>query len=238
MKTYSEIREYQRNYYSTHKEQFKYYRNKNREYRLNWHKEYNNKNSIQLCQQAKINNTNRRSILLPNFTEFLLNHPCQCGEDNIIVLDCHHINQCEKQYEISTMIRQGRNWEDIQLELDKCIVLCANCHILLHKSQLSQSNKTIYLYKHSGGVKAVNEVLENAICVDCGYNNINALEFDHRDPTTKLFCIRNGFGHGYEKTIQEINKCDIVCRNCHKKRTAKQQNSWRFQFANEIKNDS
>lgn len=64
-------------------------------------------------------------------------------------------------------------------------------------------------------------------CVDCGENNLDLLEFDHKTPTQKEGHI-SGMLHTHSWKIieEEISKCDILCRNCHKLKTAKQL-SWR-----------
>lgn len=43
----------------------------------------------------------------------------------------HHINPKKKKFGISA---KGitRSWEKLKKELDKCILLCANCHAELH----------------------------------------------------------------------------------------------------------
>jgi hypothetical protein len=43
-------------------------------------------------------------------------------------LDFHHINPDEKRFSISRYIGGGRSWEETKEEIDKCRVLCANCH--------------------------------------------------------------------------------------------------------------
>ncbi len=55
-------------------------------------------------------------------------------------------------------------------------------------------------------------------CELCGYNKcVEALDFHHLDPMTKKF----GIGHkGYTRSWQEIqnelDKCILVCANCHR----------------------
>ncbi len=45
-------------------------------------------------------------------------------------LDFHHINKEEKDFNIA---RYGTlSWEKIKVELDKCIMVCANCHREIH----------------------------------------------------------------------------------------------------------
>ncbi len=60
-------------------------------------------------------------------------------------------------------------------------------------------------------------------CRDCGYNShAEALDFDHLS-NNKLFTIAQAgrLGAGMERVKREIQKCDVVCANCHRVRTAK-----------------
>lgn len=54
-------------------------------------------------------------------------HPCPCGESDIRCLDFDHIRG-EKDRNISRMVRDGYSLESIKREIEKCVVLCANCH--------------------------------------------------------------------------------------------------------------
>ena len=53
-------------------------------------------------------------------------------------------------------------------------------------------------------------------CQKCGYNKPvpGVYHFHHRDPKTKLFWV-NGSTLGYEKQRVEVDKCDLLCANCH-----------------------
>lgn len=55
-------------------------------------------------------------------------------------------------------------------------------------------------------------------CVDCGEANPVCLEFDHRVPAEKLFNVAGMRGQTLVKVKAEIEKCDIRCCNCHRKR--------------------
>lgn len=59
-------------------------------------------------------------------------------------------------------------------------------------------------------------------CTDCGYAlHPAALEFDHLPGTVKLFNIGEQIGNrSLESIWTEIDKCDVVCANCHNIRTA------------------
>lgn len=51
-----------------------------------------------------------------------------CGENDPIVLDFDHIDENDKSYSISDMLKQRFAWSKIELEIKKCEVRCANCH--------------------------------------------------------------------------------------------------------------
>lgn len=55
-------------------------------------------------------------------------------------------------------------------------------------------------------------------CELCGYNRcIKALEFHHTDPSEKDFAIsQDGHTKSWEKIRTELDKCIIVCANCHR----------------------
>lgn len=64
--------------------------------------------------------------------------------------------------------------------------------------------------------------LRTVPCVDCGERfPPYVMEFDHRDPETKLFALTSSRAmlKPREELLAEIAKCDIVCANCHRART-------------------
>ena len=60
--------------------------------------------------------------------------------------------------------------------------------------------------------------LRGAKCVDCGYDRcIQALDFHHRDPSTKHFDLGT-FSGGRDRAFAELEKCDLLCAVCHRLR--------------------
>lgn len=58
-------------------------------------------------------------------------------------------------------------------------------------------------------------------CVDCGESDPIVLEFDHQKD--KEFNISSKMtAISWDRLLEEIAKCEVVCSNCHKRRTAKQ----------------
>lgn len=67
-------------------------------------------------------------------------------------------------------------------------------------------------------------------CVDCGEPDIVVLDFDHRDPEKKSDTIQAMIHSSYSwnTIMKEINKCDVRCANCHRRRTARQFGSYKL----------
>ena len=58
---------------------------------------------------------------------YLLSHPCEeCGESDVRVLEFHHTGG--KDMAVAAMVSGGYSIERIQAEINKCAILCANCH--------------------------------------------------------------------------------------------------------------
>jgi DNA-directed RNA polymerase subunit M/transcription elongation factor TFIIS len=60
-------------------------------------------------------------------------------------------------------------------------------------------------------------------CVDCGYNaHPSALDFDHIGDD-KHFDIGSNTSASRERLQAEMDKCEVVCANCHRIRTYKRR---------------
>jgi hypothetical protein len=61
-------------------------------------------------------------------------------------------------------------------------------------------------------------------CLDCGEHDPRVLEFDHREQSSKKGSVSRLVSgrHSLERIMEEIEKCDVRCANCHKLRTAQQ----------------
>jgi hypothetical protein len=53
-------------------------------------------------------------------------------------------------------------------------------------------------------------------CVRCGYDRcVKAMTFHHRDPAAKEFAISQMLDRGWAVLSAELDKCDLLCFNCH-----------------------
>lgn len=74
---------------------------------------------------------------------------------------------------------------------------------------------------------AVAKDLRGNMCTWCGNTDPRVLQFDHRDPDEKSACIsritmsmtENQTQHKWRRYISEINRCRLLCANCHYLRT-------------------
>jgi hypothetical protein len=116
-------------------------------------------------------------------------------------------------------------------------IFCRLCYSNYQK-EWYQKNKAkhkqaVQIRKKQIAQKHINWIWElklRAVCMDCGYNNPNAFQFDHvtgnkRDSISRL--LRGGYSDAIIQ--EELDKCEIVCANCHIIRTAK-RGGWYREF--------
>jgi hypothetical protein len=97
----------------------------------------------------------------------------------------------------------------------KTIKYCLNCKQSSSISGLNQNGKCRTCALKDIKVYALN-YLGNKCCV-CGYNKCkSALEFHHRNPKEKEFSIGEARTKNLEKIKAELDKCDLLCANCHR----------------------
>lgn len=69
----------------------------------------------------------------------------------------------------------------------------------------------------------IDEYLRSHPCVDCGESAITLLEFDHRERAEKRLAVADlARNSTWSRLRREIEKCDVRCANCHRRRTAVQ----------------
>lgn len=69
---------------------------------------------------------------------------CECCGYNkcIEALEFHHLNPEEKDFNISDRDIK-LNWEEIKKEIDKCILVCSNCHREIHNGLRTNDGKEV-----------------------------------------------------------------------------------------------
>jgi len=155
---------------------------------------------------------NRRIANKDYVNTYKQNNPCVfCGMSNIACLDFHHTDETTKNKNVSQLVRDGVALGVLQKEIDKCIVVCGNCHADIHSGRKPQYNyKKIeqWFFEYKTTLR----------CKQCGIRGQAILAFHHTNDN------KNG---GVSKMValnlpqeaieKEIKKCTVLCVNCHRK---------------------
>lgn len=76
---------------------------------------------------------NRRARVRKFFAEYKASAGCaHCHIDNPVVLEFHHKLPGTKEFQFNDYGRRNISMDRLKLELEKCIVICANCHRIEH----------------------------------------------------------------------------------------------------------
>ena len=84
-------------------------------------------------EAARIRTNRSRARYSKEFTDFKSRLACiKCGFNNYVALDFHHVVPDPANEKITDLIRAGRVDFAMEEIMNKCIVLCANCHRIHH----------------------------------------------------------------------------------------------------------
>jgi hypothetical protein len=114
--------------------------------------------------------------------------------------------------------------------------LQSNCKICQRLKVNQHYSKNLQYYKDKAAIRdkvtaakhreLLIKYLAEHPCVDCGNQDIEVLQFDHLDRSTKLDEISNMLKGSTKKLLEELDKCAVRCANCHIKRTRRQLGWW------------
>ncbi|WP_053947282.1 homing endonuclease associated repeat-containing protein [Halolamina sediminis] len=165
----------------------------------------------------------------------------RCGESDPDVLDFHHQDTDRKDEKVSRLVLQEVSKERLRSEIEKCEVLCANCH---RREHVSPSNLRIDIELRKEPARLVgerpngetfevvspdrrriwaNEYKEARGCASCGVKDGAVLDFHHVDEAEKDLTVSRLISEGYgtPRVYREIQRCEVLCANCHRKRHRK-----------------
>jgi hypothetical protein len=124
------------------------------------------------------------------------------------------------------------NWRWKSLEIKH--PTCRECHKAYRKNWYENNKEThlgnVYGRKQKVIQKArgfVWKYLTTHPCVECGENDPVVLEFDHLYEKDKDISVMAGQGYSIEAIKKEILKCQVLCANCHRRKTSKERGWFR-----------
>ena len=87
----------------------------------------------------------------------------------------------------------------------------------------TKAGRTKYAQTRRQQLRAKLHAAKRKPCADCEHEyKPYVMDFDHRPNEKKSFVISTAASqgsYGWERIQQEIDKCDVVCANCHRERT-------------------
>lgn len=99
---------------------------------------------------------------------------------------------------------------------------CRECGKRLTRSHYKRS-KQAYLARNLRAYaerRGIVLAAKSRPCADCGIQYpYYMMDFDHRDGASKLFSLNSVHRVTKKAILREIEKCDVVCSNCHRERT-------------------
>lgn len=100
---------------------------------------------------------------------------------------------------------------------------CKNCQANYQKKHY-QNNKKYYKDKARARDKKISDFIsslkKDKPCIDCGVvYPPYVMDFDHREDKKYNISHMARLGLSEDAILLEISKCDLVCSNCHRKRT-------------------
>lgn len=103
---------------------------------------------------------------------------------------------------------------------------CKKCKCKRSKKHYAE-NRDVYVRRgprrRFEAREIVNKIKRENPCLDCGDKfHYCQMDFDHRDQFTKRKQISYMLMLGIDTILKEIEKCDLVCANCHRDRTQRQ----------------
>jgi hypothetical protein len=78
--------------------------------------------------------------------------------------------------------------------------------------------------------------LSTHACITCGISDPVVLEFDHRDASRKLGNVGQMIvSKRWARVRAEIEKCDVRCVNCHRRKTASERRWMKLEMSSRIR---
>jgi 5-methylcytosine-specific restriction endonuclease McrA len=134
-----------------------------------------------------------------------------CGESDPACLDFHHREPEIKEMAVGTMVTYGFGKDTLREELEKCDVLCANCHRKEHERETGTGDSGsveswVREYKRSSGG-----------CRRCETGDPDCLVFHHPGEKGETVATLVANGRPLREVQSEVERCVVLCSNCHRK---------------------
>lgn len=177
------------------------------------------------CKACDTKNTIAQEKSRKQFLIKYLGNACvDCGviDNDIEIYDFHHLEPEHKDFTIQS--RKSASLDTIVKELDKCVLLCANCHTRRHSAMKSESGYSNKIEGNTERFRAVREqklmyACDNAPkCSQCGYDeHLGSLQISYQDEDKRFAKFNRQFENWTDEFKIALKNANILCRNCWRK---------------------
>ena len=106
--------------------------------------------------------------------------------------------------------------------------ICKSCMKIAYRKCRKQKHKhyrAVQLARENRNRDRFIDWKKEQSCMQCGMNNYVCLELHHRDPKEKDIDVSDACrSWAWKRLAKELQKCDILCANCHRIEHHKRRN--------------
>lgn len=129
--------------------------------------------------------------------------------------------KCREELPISNFNRRGtgrQHW---------CRA-CFRAYFQARGTKHIDQSEAAKLKRRHAAYALVSGTLVGSSCADCGTRNPEVFEFDHVGKKVANVSKLAFASYSTRRIAQEIERCEVVCVNCHRRRTARRAQTWRI----------
>ena len=130
--------------------------------------------------------------------------------------------RCKKEKDIEEFSWENREYNIRQRRCKSCQKKLSTRHYERNKESYRLRSKI----RREQNKKWIDAYLSDHPCIDCGEQNLEILEFDHT--TEKDIIVSHMYGFSIDRIKKEVERCEIRCANCHRRKTMKELESIKY----------
>ena len=128
-----------------------------------------------------------------------------------LVTSMKFCNSCKETRSVNEFARNASKPDGLQAHCRPCKKKHDAAYYKANRQAQAERNRqrTVWLREQK------KEYLRNHPCVDCGFTDIRALQFDHVRGNKKMAVGHMMRTYSWDTILKEIEKCEVRCANYH-----------------------
>ncbi len=203
----------------------------------------NRNNYSSYCKECESKNAILKQQNLKKKCIEYLGGECECCHQKFDekIYQFHHTEPAHKDFNICK--HKSFNFENVKSELDKCILLCANCHYRIH-SHMKKQNGYFNKIKNNSELWNINkqrklDFIGKSECSICGYDKLIGglvISFPKNlDPNLREYFQKYNKTNWDQEFKTALKDATVYCRNCHVLHNNIKNNNSNKDFETELK---